>query len=425
MRFLSTLRNGLAGREHLYAYTIIALVVLALASVTILGGDRVRSLDEPNFLAIAQNLAFNGIYAHQDGELTAYHAPGLVLFITPFVKLGAGLMELRLINNLLLGASLLIVFRMVRRNAGPLAGLFATILIPLWPVILYASLTLYPQTLAAFLLVLTASLLDRLTVTQSKVTAALAGLSYGFLTLTIPIVLLLLPIFVVWVWVQSNKPLRHLVAFVACAGLLVAGWGIRNHNAFGVVILTATSGGYNLLAGNSPDARYNTSLDVAFPDYVYTEITGKSELERDRIFKKAAYNEMVSNPTRTVSLYFGKFLHWFDFSNRLMSDTAVEGGASSVNVSTREVILLAAYSLIIMPLVARLIVLRRHPYRPIETLGLCLWIGAGLAYALFFTRVRFRMPFDWLIIANNAIFLALILENRVERWKSGVDTTND
>ena len=424
MRFLSSIRNGMAGREQFYAYTIIALVVLALASVTILSGDRVRSLDEPNFLAIAENLALNGIYAHQDGELTAYHAPGLVLFITPFVKLGAGLMELRLINNLLLGASLLLVFHMVRRNAGPLAGLMAVILIPLWPVILYASLTLYPQTLAAFMLVLTAFLLDRLTVTQSKVTAALAGLSFGFLILTIPIVLLLVPIFVLWVWFQSHKPLPHLIAFLACAALLVAGWGIRNHNAFGVVILTATSGGYNLLAGNSPDARYNTSLDVKFPDYVYTEITGKTEIERDRIFKRAAFREMANNPARTVSLYFGKFLHWFDFSNRLMSDTAVEGGASTVNVSTREVILLAAYSLIILPLVARVALLRKHPFRPIETLGLCLWIGAGLAYAVFFTRVRFRMPFDWLIIANNAIFIALIFETSIERWKSDIKTVD-
>ena len=53
--------------------------------------------------------------------------------------------------------------------------------------------------------------------------------------------------------------------------------------------------------------------------------------------------------------------------------------------------------------------------RGIEVLFLVLWIAGGLAYAIYFTRVRFRLPFDWLIIAGNAIFIATLFNHYVER----------
>ncbi len=396
---------------------VIALLAVALsAAATIMAGDAPKSLDETAFQDIARNLAFEGAFANAEGELTAYRAPGLVFFLAPFVKLGAGLMELRLTQAVLFGLTLVLLYNLFRRHGGPLAGLLAMAMVPLWPVALYASTTLYPQTLAGFLLVASVSLLDRMRDAVSLWSALLAGLVIGALVLTLPITLLLFPVFLGWVALRGSRRVAQCVLVLVVSALVVGSWTYRNHKALDAFVPVATSSGYNLLLGNAPNARYDTSTEIRFPEYVYTELTGKTEAERNKVFTKAALDEIAKDPQRFVTLYAAKFLHWFDYSNKLVSDQVeeLEHGASGVDVSLRELVLLVTYLLVIVgPLALRLLMLRRVPLKDIEVLALCLWVAAGLAYALFFTRVRFRLPFDLLIIGMNAMFLAALLRQLI------------
>jgi hypothetical protein len=57
----------------------------------------------------------------------------------------------------------------------------------------------------------------------------------------------------------------------------------------------------------------------------------------------------------------------------------------------------------------RVVLWRRFPFAGLELLLLWLYIGGGLAYAVYFTRIRFRLPFDWLLIAMDAIFVSQLL----------------
>ena len=230
---------------------------------------------------------------------------------------------------------------------------------------------------------------------------------------TAPIVLLLLLFLVLWILIQARSKLTNVVAFVLVTIVLIAPWTYRNYLVFDKFIPFATSSGYNLLAGNAPNARFDTTLNVRFPEYVYTELTGVTdEAEANSIMTRAAFEEIVNNPAKTARLYVGKFLHWFDYSNVLQSDTVVEGGATAMSVSTRDLILLPTYlGVIMLPLLAHVMMSRKYPFSRTEILFVALWICAGLAYALFFTRVRYRLPFDWLIISSNAIFLTAVFEN--------------
>lgn len=401
----------LCKRERLFAYLAVALTVLACWLLILLEGDRVKSADEPDFMDIARNLAFHGVFAETE-EPTAYRAPGLVFFLAPLVRAGAGLVEARLANALLVGLTLLMIFHLVRRHAPAPAGLFAVVMIPLWPVVIYTATTIYPQTLGAFLLVLTVFLIDRIGGRPGTRGAVLPALAYGAMILTIPVTLLLLPFFLLWILWQSAHRWPQIVTFCLISGLVVGSWTLRNYVTFNAFIPVATSSGYNLMAGNAPNARYDTSVNVTYPDYVYTELTGADEIETNRILTRAALRQIIENPGRTARLYGAKFLHWFEYSNALLSDQVIEGGASSVRADLRDVILLVTYIAVIAgPLVLRILMIRRYPMTPFEIFCLVLWVGAGLAYALFFTRIRFRMPFDWLIISTNAIFLAALCEN--------------
>jgi len=418
MKLLLHIQDYLRGRERPIAYAIAFLTIAVGAAVVIANGSRVTSLDEPEFIAIANNLAFAGRFSDANDILTAYRAPGLVFFLTPFVWMGADIVVLRLINIVLVGLTMVTLFHLIQRHAGPFAGLCAVALVPLWPVVIYASTTLYPQTLAAFLLVLTIWQIDSLRDQFGLWRAVAAGIYCGALILTIPVVLLLFPVLVGYIFFVSKRRLAHIVVFCLLSAGLVSGWIARNSLAFGAFVPVATSSGYNLIAGNTPEARYDTSLNVRFPEEVYTEITDTTEIERNAILTRHALVMMVEDPGRIAVLYGQKFLHWFDYSNKLLSDDVVEGGASSLGTDLRELILLVAYALILVPLLLHIACIRRYPFKPIEVLAICLWIGAGLVYAIFFTRVRFRLPFDWLIIASNGIFIAAVLEQIFAKWRT-------
>ncbi len=407
----------ISGREKLWAYTVATLVVLICWGVIFLEGGRIRSFDETAFIAIADSLATHGRYADENGELTAYRAPGLIFFLAPLVKMGAGVVGLRLANALLVGLSLVVLFHFIRRISTPLAGLIAVALVPTWPVVIYASSTLYPQTLAALVLIITVNFLERLAHGPFPMVAALAGLSFGYLVLTIPVALLLLPVFLGWIVIHSRHRWMQSLVFCAVSLSLVGAWSMRNHMAFDTFIPVSTSAGYNLLVGNTPEARHDTSTEIRFPEYVYADLTGADEVAANRIMTRAAIREIRNDPLRAGTRYAGKFAHWFHFTNDLVSDKVIDGGASGVGIGTREMVLLISYGGMILPLVVHVALRRQFPFSPVELLFLCLWVGAGLAYAVFFTRVRFRLPFDWLIIAGNGMFLAALAERYMKHGR--------
>jgi len=402
-----------SGRERLFAYLIAGLTVLMCWAVILGAGERIKSADEPDYLVIANSMAFNGSFAMEDGTPTAYRAPGIVFFLAPLVRLGAGIVELRMANAVLVGLSLLLLFSLVRRNAGPLAGLVAVAMVPLWPVVIYTATTLYPQTLGAFLVVLAVWLLDRFEAKWQRTGMILAGVTFGLLVLTIPVFLLTIPVFALWILLRYARGVRRAVLFCAVAAVVVSTWTVRNYIVFNDFIPVATSSGYNLIYGYAPEARYDTNMNIRLPGYVYTEITGKDEVEKNNILTHLAIEEIKKDPERALKLYFAKFLHWFDFSNKLTTDTVVEGGASDVPVQVREVLLFVTYfAVIAIPLLWHLLLMRSYPFKRLEIFSWGLWIVAGLAFAIFITRVRYRLPVDWLVISSNGIFLAAVIEKR-------------
>lgn len=420
MTFIYRLRDRLSGHEKTGLWALAALQVAVCWLLILRTGNQVISLDEPAFLAIAQNLAETGVFANAEGEVTAYRAPGMAFFLTPFVWLGLDLVGLRMVNAVLTALTLILLFHIVRRHAGPLAGLLAAVLVLTSPPVIYAATTLYPQTLGAFLLVAMVWALDRLHAAPSAARAFGAGLIYGLLVLTIPAVLLLSPFLAFWLLRYVARPWQAVMIFALTSAMLSGLWTVRNYVVFDAFVPVATSSGYNLIFGNAPAARYDSSLDVRLPAYVYEGLTGLSEVEGNSFLTHAALQEIAADPRRAARLYMGKFLHWFDFSNTLLSEA---GTRQSSTLSLRDTILLISWCLLVLPLAIHLLMQRRAPLRAIEWLAVGLWIGAGLAYAIFFTRIRFRMPFDWLIYGSNAIFIAALIEQGYARWRAARSDT--
>jgi len=402
-----------------------ALIVGVGCALALRDGDRVKSLDEPAYLDLSANLAVHGVFAHTNrpdvegfdprlpvGALrpTAYRPPAYAWFQAPVRALGGGYRLLRAVNAVLLAGTLWLLFSLLVRRAGELAGVIGIVLVLLYPVLLYAAGTLYPQTLAALLLMASVWQLDRFERSSRLRDAGVVGVTIGALVLTVPVDLLLLPVVAGWmVWSRRVAP-RQLAVMLLALAATVGPWMARNRLLLGGPAGIATSSGFNLLAGNGPyirDARVTGAL--RWPKGVREQVAGKGEAERDRIMTAAALHWIRENPGEAASLYAEKLLSWFSFRNQLVSDRLVPGGSGAGPPWLRDLAMLLGYGFLTAVLLVRLGVARRLPLTPLEVLLLVLYVAAGMVYAVFFTRIRFRLPFDWLLIALDAMFLARVV----------------
>jgi len=415
----------LSGKERRIACSLALLTVLGGAALSFRMGGTLRSMDEPEFYDLATNLAEAGSYSHTNTPgaayyndkipagsrfPTAYQAPGYPFFLAPLRLLGAGYAGMRVANFILVGLTLIVLFHLMRDTHSPLAGLLAVIGALAYPVVLYTAGTLYPQTLASLLLVTTVWLASRLRPSSRIRQFMLVGISAGAMALVVPTLLLIVPLIIVWLFASRRASAAQLALSCVLAATVVGVWTIRNAVTFERFVPIASSAGFNLASGNCDTARPDSSLDVRFADSVYQELTGKDEIDANHVMTRAGVEWIRTHPKRAAVLYVGKFIHWFDYSNKLLSDSVMHGGAAEISSRKRDLILLAVYGTMLVLVVARFLLWRRIPVEPTEVLLGALYIGLGLAYAIFFTRVRFRLPVDWLLAALDAGFVAALLE---------------
>jgi hypothetical protein len=75
--------------------------------------------------------------------------------------------------------------------------------------------------------------------------------------------------------------------------------------------------------------------------------------------------------------------------------------------------MLVSYGLLLGLAILRLLGARSIPLTSFERLLLSLYLLSALVHALFFTRIRFRLPFDYALILLAGLFLGKLLGTRI------------
>ncbi len=240
--------------------------------------------------------------------------------------------------------------------------------------------------------------------------AVAGGLLYGVLVLTVPAFLLVLPIFVLFLFASNDLRYRQRatlsIIFVLGLSAVVGSWTTRNWVRFDQLLLVSANGGENLLIGNCDNARPNSGVNSDISQY-RAMAEGRGEIGRDRFFREQALSWIRENPREALKLYLLETLNYFNFRNELW--TASEESA------LRQIVVFAGYYPLLIVSLYRLAFLRRIPFAPAEVLMYALYFGNAFANALFFTRLRYRIPFDFVLIAIVAMFLGRVLELRRDR----------
>ena len=390
-------RVPIPARSSLLCALVFALAALAAVK----SGDQLRYLDERDYELRAKSLISGQGYVNAEGRPTAYRPPGYPLLLAAVYEVWPRPLAAKLLNALMLAGIGWLLGEIVS-VVTPQGKVFAPLLILLYPVFVYTATTLYPQVFGTLLFAGCVFCLVRFP--DSVLSAAVCGLIFGVLILAVPSFLLILPVLAVFLLVSKRhdpwRASQSAAALVFCAAIVVNPWTIRNAITFKTFIPVSTNSGVTFLLGNCENAGVNTGPNVDISRYE-VETKGMDEVQTDIHHKRAAMAWITGHPVDAAKLYLLKVANYFNFRNKLSSD-------SDSSFATDAVMFLSYYALL-GAAIARCFLWRRYPFSPIERLCYFLYFGNALLSAIFFTRIRFRLPFDALLMVCVAIFLGHVL----------------
>ncbi len=103
---------------------LVTLVILSGVVYSVYLGDALRFLpDEKDYYDLATNVAFQLSYSLDGENPTAYRPPGYPLFLSIFRYLGTSVVILRILNFLIFGLGIYLVYKTLQKEYSPLAGL--------------------------------------------------------------------------------------------------------------------------------------------------------------------------------------------------------------------------------------------------------------------------------------------------------------
>ena len=366
------------------------LSALICIGLIIKAGDALPYKDERDYFALAERLFTVGAYVNDAGGVSAYRPPGYPFFLTPFMAMEHGVVAAKVVNVLVLVLVLILMRDLINREApmwGWLAG-GAAIAYPVW---LYTASTLYPQTLCLALLLAITYLLTSQRLSVGSVVGS--GVLLGLLILIAPSFQLIAPFFAFYLLLatQGTWVKRFLLAAILTIATVatIAPWIVRNYVVFNTFIPVATNGGVNLLLGNSPNTGPNSGVNVDLSAY-QSQLSGLDEVSQSRKYQTLAIEWITQNPSDAATLYAKKALNYFNY--RAEPVTQNVGAPNS-----KDLIMFLTYYPLLLVVLVRLALCKRYPLSKAEWLMAAIYFVNALIAAIFFTRIRFRLPFDGLL----------------------------
>lgn len=376
--------RGRGSISLILAFAYIAAGVIALAYAK----DTLRAPDEFEYLSIGQNLALHGMFSMDGTTPTAWRAPGLPAIIAVFWWVWPSVYLIKAFGVCCWMATGYVIGRTAAYLHGAAAGYLAASLYLLYLYELYAATTLYPQTIAGLLLVLSVAavvLPIELTPRRQLLLAASAALQILMIPNCIVVAAAIYPYAVL----RGRIRLRNALAAGAVILLVILAWSYRNEQRLGGFSFTTTMG-VTLYEGNrDSDPTVNDGSSTGKSD-IDEKAKGLSEIESDKFYRQRSIESMKSHSWTTLRLTIGKFFHWFAYENAY---------ATAVEVPTLSILSLAMAFIYYPVLIGSLLASRtgKGPARDFAVLSWLIYLMAVGAYVLFLTRIRYRLPFDTLL----------------------------
>jgi 4-amino-4-deoxy-L-arabinose transferase-like glycosyltransferase len=386
---------------HRIAYWAAGLYALAGTLYALSLGDTLRYYDEQVYVQLANTLVDKGIYSLNGVDSTAYRPPGYPFLLAIVDKLGGGIVVMRLLGVIALGAAVLLAYRIGVRIHGRVAGAVAAVIMAAYPLLVFTAGTLYPQVHAMTLLLLgiewSLCAMDTGNTKRRIAYAIGAGLSWGLMVLAVPTFMLsVVAVGVYLLWRCRPHVWKVLPALVIATAILPGAWCARNAAVLHAFIPVSTNNGINLILGNSDGVTAGGGRvgNIAVYEDQARQL-GLSEVELDKYYQHAAEDWVTAHPGRAATLYAEKVLNNFNYHNELAT--------SGQNSTMKDLISAVSFYPLLLLFALRLLYWRR--LEGLEKLLILLVLGNVLLLAVFYTRLRFRVPLDGIMLISSAAML--------------------
>jgi hypothetical protein len=374
------------------------LIFIVAAAFCIWSGNQTKWPDESVYIGIAERLLAGLGFTNDTLQPSAFRPPGYPFALSLVYQIHESVLLAKIVNVLALTATAWLLSLIVKEVA-PSGQVFAPLLVLVYPLFTFTSSVLVPQILGGFMFVLVVYCLIKYP--NSIVTAVACGVTFGVLILTIPafsliFVCLIIVLFIVNKAIQLYSP-KYIALFFLVTILVVSPWVVRSSLLFDKFVFISTNSGINLLYGNSENTEYNTGV-VDISKYSNTE--GLNEAELDAYYKKSAIDWVFNHPIDAAGLYLKKVTNYFNYKNKL-------GTQSEDNFFKNALMFFTYYPLLIVVLI-RCTMWRKYKFTWSELLLYILYFGNAFLSAVVYTRIRYRIPFDFLLVAMVSIFIGYL-----------------
>lgn len=369
---------------------ILSFVILAMmisgAIYSYFLGDLFRFTDEKEYYTIAENLLQKGFLTINGSDPSAWRPPAYPIWLSLWMFFGSNIFMLRLINFACLASSALLVYKILQKYPAAIQLLGALLLL-IQPLFFFTASTLYPQIFTMFLFLLTLYLLSKQSPLSYK-KVLIIGILYGILTLSVVTFIGSFAVTAIWVVYKEKNGWKK--GFVMSLGLLMvlAPWTLRNALIFHHFIPFSTNGGIAFVLGNSKDTKPNAGGTISLPTFDPEKVRG--EVEINSFYQKKAIEYIFDHKWDSLKMYALKFLNYFNYDNQLMTKSEMS--------SFRHIVLFFSYYALIVLVLLRLMRQKQLPLSKDELYYIVLYVAHGLLLALFITRIRYRLPYDPLLI---------------------------
>lgn len=394
-------------RQNLIIHISAVFLIVAGLIYSYSLGNELRFPDEKAYYTYAVNLT-QGLGYTLDGKTpSSWRTPGYPVFLSLFVYCGATPIFLRFLNFIALAACLYVMRSILERTNAGKGAAFSGILLLGYGVLFYTAGTLYPQTLFSLFLLL----LFRIAITREFTykKAILYGLVGAILIMLHPTAIFIPPLVVACMILPNNW---SLISRGIVSGLIIiicfVPWVYRNYLIYDAFIPISAHGGDTLYWGNNPNTNFDAWYETITED-IAKQTIGMSEVEEDRFYKKKAYEFWKNQPGAAMKLYIKKFLYHFNFQNKYK----IQSESSNI----KSIIMFVTYYPLLLCLLLRLLFAGKVPLSRAEYLFVTIYLVSALFHAIFLTRIRFRLPYDVLLITHIGIMFTL-LSNWLQAKKS-------
>jgi hypothetical protein len=397
-------RKNLGGTLEMAGFILLLFYLIAGVIYSAVLTPKPQLSDAEEYLNLSYNLLDGPGFSLDGIHLTACRPPAYGFFLAAVRALGGRIFSFRVAQFFLLGGTILLLHQLCSGKKMFAGLLIVTSLVICYPVLFYTCTTLYPQTLAGFLFVLALTL--TLITPRRPVLNLLTGLSFGALILSVPT--FLLTMIVVFGCARFLKMIRwrDILSIGLAASFVVGAWTLRNAACFHRFVPVASNSGLNFLVGNNERAVIceGAASEAMIPYYNTVANLNLDEFQADKFYWHAALSYIENNPSHALIQYSERVLNFFNTTNDYAPENHKEFSA------WKQIVMATSYTFLIALLAWRLTATRRFPLTSREKLFLAVYILTAFTSAIFVTRIRLRLPFDYLVIAIIAPYLSQRLE---------------